>query len=92
MKIMSEDIAIELGVKKRTLWCKELRFQTKKLCSMSGKFDSKKFKGFSVHVVEALPIDFICRKCSAMVGHVDRHEPLADIGDSPGERVAYGGR
>ena len=76
---------------KQTLWCEELRFQTKKLCPMSGKFDSKKFKGFIVHVVEALPINFVCCECGAVVGHVDRHEPLADIGDGPGDWIACGG-
>ncbi len=57
---------------------------------MSWKFDFEKLKFFIVHVMKALAIDFVVLERSAELALSDRLEPLADVCDSPGERVACG--
>jgi hypothetical protein len=73
------------------LWCEEFSNQAQHRCAMSWKFDFQKLKRFIVHVMKALTIDWRIGECLTIFAHFDRHEPLADIGDSPGDWIACGG-
>ena len=82
------EIVIEVGVKKRALCCEELLNLAKHHCAVGGKRDSKSQKTCVIHVSKGLAVNLIFLECSTELALFYRHEPLADIGDSPGERVA----
>jgi hypothetical protein len=82
------EIAIEVGVTKRTLWCEEFLNLAKHHCAVGGKRDSKGQKTCVIHVSKGFAVNLIFLERSTELALFDGHEPLADIGDSPGERAA----
>ncbi len=57
---------------------------------MDRKRNTERAKGFVVQVFEALAIDFVLCKRINVVVHLNGAEPVVDISNGPGERVACG--
>ena len=57
---------------------------------MDRKRNTKRAKGFVVHVLETLTVDFVLCKRINVVVHLNGAEPVVDISNGPGERVACG--
>jgi hypothetical protein len=81
---------IEVGVKKRTLWCEECGDLLEKIQAMQLTWDTHSKKTFNIQKLQHFAVDAILFEISTIYVHFDRHEPLADIGNSPGDRIACG--
>jgi hypothetical protein len=90
-KVRKGNITIEVWRKdnqESTLRCEERRNLLQKFGTMNGQWHTYRAETFIIHDLETFAVDFVCRKCGTMAGHVDRYKPLADISNGPGKWVA----
>ena len=72
------------------MWCEESGNLIEKIQAMHLICNSISTEAFVGQKLQHFAVDWCIGEYLTILAHVDRHQPLADIGDSPGERIACG--